>query len=75
MHSCIQTCWCNAVYPAAGVVLTHANLIANAAGNAEISLAWPAGSRHISYLPLAHIFERKNIMMAVHYACSIGFYR
>jgi AMP-binding enzyme len=35
----------------------------------------PAGDRHISYLPLAHIYERNTVNMAIHCGCSIGFYR
>lgn len=32
-------------------------------------------SRHISYLPLAHIYERFNVTMVTHYGGAIGFYR
>ena len=39
------------------------------------SCAAPAGDRHISYLPLAHIYERIMAVTAIHCGCSIGFYR
>jgi len=46
-----------------GAVLTHANLIATAAGTCAVLTMWTAGDRHICYLPLAHIYERVNIIM------------
>lgn len=48
---------------ASGAVLTHANLIATAAGTCAVLTMWTAGDRHICYLPLAHIYERVNIIM------------
>jgi long-subunit acyl-CoA synthetase (AMP-forming) len=50
--------------PAPGAVLSHANLIADAAGTCSLVEEWTVGDRHISYLPLAHIYERNN--MTVH---------
>lgn len=35
----------------------------------------PAGDRHISYLPLAHIYERVTLVGVTHGGVSIGFYR
>jgi len=35
----------------------------------------PAGDRHISYLPLAHIYERVTLVGITHGGVSIGFYR
>lgn len=63
--------------PAAGAVLSHGNLIANAAGSAALMAqqgAWGPGDTHLSFLPLAHIFERKNLTLALHYGLAIGFY-
>ncbi|WIA09659.1 hypothetical protein OEZ85_009046 [Tetradesmus obliquus] len=57
-----------------GAVLTHANLIADAAGTCELLDDWQPGDRHISYLPLAHIYERNNMTVAVHLGGSVGFY-
>lgn len=37
-------------------------------------LAWVPGDSHLSFLPLAHIFERKNLTVCVHFGCSVGFY-
>jgi long-subunit acyl-CoA synthetase (AMP-forming) len=34
-----------------------------------------AGDRHISYLPLAHIYERVTFVGITHGGVSIGFYR
>ena len=44
-----------------GAVLSHGNLIANAAGTRALLDGYTAGDRHISYLPLAHIYERNNL--------------
>jgi long-chain acyl-CoA synthetase len=42
-------------------MLTHSNLIADAAGTAALLDEFQPGDRHISYLPLAHIYERNNM--------------
>ncbi len=34
-----------------------------------------AGDRHISYLPLAHIYERNTLTTAIRGGVSVGFYR
>ena len=48
----------------AGAVLTHVNLISNAAGTTHILTdLFQAGDRHLSYLPLAHIYERVNVLL------------
>lgn len=57
-----------------GAVLTHANLIADSAGTSLLLSDWSPGDRHISYLPLAHIYERCNLVMCVHLGASVGFY-
>jgi long-chain acyl-CoA synthetase len=57
-----------------GAVLTHANLIADSAGTSLLLKDWSPGDRHISYLPLAHIYERCNLVMCVHLGASVGFY-
>jgi hypothetical protein len=51
----------NTITQKTGAVLTHANLIADAAGTVALVDEWRAGDRHISYLPLAHIYERNNM--------------
>ena len=61
-----------------GAVLTHAGLIANVAGvTPQVDAALPPGDpqRHISYLPLAHIYERFNVTMMTYFGGAIGFYR
>lgn len=58
-----------------GAVLTHASLIANAGGSEPFFEILEPGDRHISYLPLAHIYERMNAVSLIHRGCAIGFYR
>ena len=36
---------------------------------------WFAGDRHISYLPLAHIYERNTLTTAIRAGVAVGFYR
>ncbi|KAK9732537.1 hypothetical protein RND81_04G005800 [Saponaria officinalis] len=57
-----------------GVVLTHANLIASAAGM-SIPIKFYPTDVYISYLPLAHIYERANQIMSVYYGVAVGFYQ
>lgn len=57
-----------------GVVLTHGNLIASVAGM-SISVLFLPTDIYISYLPLAHIYERANQIMSVYYGVAVGFYQ
>ncbi|CAA7024703.1 unnamed protein product [Microthlaspi erraticum] len=57
-----------------GVMLTHGNLIANVAGSATDNDFLP-DDIYISYLPLAHIYERANQIMGVYGVAAIGFYQ
>eukprot|EP00850_Spirogloea_muscicola_P009547 SM000054S18033 [mRNA] locus=s54:25048:31844:+ [translate_table: standard] len=57
-----------------GAMLTHSNFIASAAGVCSGSPIY-TGDVHISYLPLAHIYERMNITAMLHYGVAIGFYQ
>ncbi|KAL8130477.1 hypothetical protein V2J09_019632 [Rumex salicifolius] len=57
-----------------GVVLTHGNLIANVAGMSLIASFYPTDV-YISYLPLAHIYERANQIACAHYGVAVGFYQ
>ncbi|GLC49640.1 hypothetical protein PLESTB_000270300 [Pleodorina starrii] len=57
-----------------GAVLTHGALIANAAGSATQLTRLVPGDRHLSYLPLAHIYERVNVIRLTHLGIAIGFY-
>lgn len=57
----------------AGAALTHLNLISNAAGCACFVKFTP-DDVHISYLPLAHIYERVNTISCTHFGSAIGFY-
>lgn len=57
-----------------GAVLTHANFVANAAAM-ELGLDQGVGDVHISYLPLAHIYERVLLYTCLHTGTAVGFYR
>ncbi|KAI3803993.1 hypothetical protein L1987_32160 [Smallanthus sonchifolius] len=57
-----------------GAVLSHGNLIANAAGG-SIAIKFYPSDVYISYLPLAHIYERFNQIMVTYYGGSVGFYQ
>jgi long-chain acyl-CoA synthetase len=62
-----------------GAVLTHGALVANAAGAArlvaDLFLDGNEQQRHISYLPLAHIYERFNLTLQTYFGGAVGFYR
>ncbi|XP_021907317.1 long chain acyl-CoA synthetase 6, peroxisomal-like isoform X2 [Carica papaya] len=57
-----------------GAILTHGNLIASVAGATLTTKFYPSDV-YISYLPLAHIYERANQVMVVHYGVATGFYQ
>ncbi|CAH2056727.1 unnamed protein product [Thlaspi arvense] len=65
-----------------GVLLSHGNLIANVAGgslsvNFLPSDVWVSSCHftYISYLPLAHIYERVNQITVLYYGVAVGFYQ
>ncbi|XP_024979633.1 long chain acyl-CoA synthetase 6, peroxisomal-like [Cynara cardunculus var. scolymus] len=57
-----------------GVVLSHGNMIANTAGGTTGIKFYPSDV-YISYLPLAHIYERSNVLLLAYYGGSAGFYQ
>lgn len=57
-----------------GAVLTHANLIANSAGS-SLGIKFYPSDTYISYLPLAHIYERANQIALAHFGVAVGFYQ
>ncbi|XVE63006.1 hypothetical protein DITRI_Ditri06bG0165000 [Diplodiscus trichospermus] len=57
-----------------GVVLTHGNLIANASGFCRKVKFYPSDV-YISYLPLAHIYERSNQVICAYNGVGVGFYQ
>ncbi|KAL7132145.1 hypothetical protein ABFS83_12G052200 [Erythranthe nasuta] len=57
-----------------GVVLSHGNFIASAAGSNMFLKFYPSDV-HISYLPLAHVYERINQIMLVYCGGASGFYQ
>ena len=59
-----------------GVLLTHGNLIADAAGcmsSGTIELF--STDVHLSYLPLAHMFEQLIVLLITYAGARVGFYR
>ncbi|TQD97581.1 hypothetical protein C1H46_016841 [Malus baccata] len=57
-----------------GAVLTHGNFIANVAGS-TIAVKFYPSDVYISYLPLAHIYERVNQVMTAYFGVAVGFYQ
>ncbi|KAL7251823.1 hypothetical protein ACSBR1_013639 [Camellia fascicularis] len=57
-----------------GAVLSHENLITNVAG-ASLSVKFYPSDIYISYLPLAHIYERANQVTMAHFGVAVGFYQ
>ncbi|KAL6565432.1 Long chain acyl-CoA synthetase 7 peroxisomal [Orobanche hederae] len=64
------------VYPFLGLtaVLSHGNLIASIAGM-TLAVKFYSSDIYISYLPLAHIYERANQIMCAYYGVAVGFYQ
>ncbi|XP_030834973.1 long-chain-fatty-acid--CoA ligase 1 isoform X1 [Strongylocentrotus purpuratus] len=61
-----------------GAMLTHANIIAAGAGLQKAcypALTFIPDQCHISYLPLAHMYERLNVLMMLMHGGKIAFYR
>jgi len=60
-----------------GAMLTHANLLQGVIGVVSHGAATLIGDRevHISYLPLAHIFERLTLQAVIMHGGSVGFSR
>ncbi|KAL6771392.1 LCS3B [Auxenochlorella protothecoides x Auxenochlorella symbiontica] len=62
-----------------GVVITHANMISQVAASVCAALpllvASQAMERHVSYLPLAHIYERMTYAMCTYLGGGLGFFR
>ena len=56
-----------------GVMLSHGNLAADIAGVAGLIQVNP-NDIHISYLPMAHIYERVMILSIIYHGASAGFY-
>ncbi|KAI0518635.1 hypothetical protein KFK09_006071 [Dendrobium nobile] len=57
-----------------GVILSHANLIANSAGSSLVVKFYPSDV-YISYLPLAHIYERAYQIALAYFGVAVGFYQ
>lgn len=58
-----------------GVMLTHFNIISMLAGASAAGLSVTPNDVHISYLPLAHIFERVVMAAVLCEGGSVGFYQ
>lgn len=57
-----------------GVVLSHGNFVASVAGMTQSFKFYPTDI-YISYLPLAHIYERANQILSIYYGVAVGFYQ
>lgn len=57
-----------------GAVLSNENFIANVAGSSLDEKFGPSDI-YISYLPLAHIYERANQVLNVYFGIAVGFYQ
>ncbi|KAL5713917.1 long-chain-fatty-acid--CoA ligase [Ranunculus cassubicifolius] len=57
-----------------GAVLSHENLVSNVAGT-TLSVRFYPSDIIISYLPLAHIYERSNQVMSAYFGVAVGFYQ
>eukprot|EP01018_Ginkgo_biloba_P036627 Gb_32723 [translate_table: standard] len=57
-----------------GAVITHGNLIASVAGS-SLSIKLYPSDVYLSYLPLAHIYERAITIGMVYNGVAIGFYQ
>eukprot|EP00271_Cylindrocystis_brebissonii_P017344 TRINITY_DN4485_c0_g1_i1.p1 TRINITY_DN4485_c0_g1~~TRINITY_DN4485_c0_g1_i1.p1 ORF type:complete len:707 (-),score=147.37 TRINITY_DN4485_c0_g1_i1:806-2926(-) len=55
-----------------GAMLTHRGMVASSAGACHGALLQP-GDVYLSYLPLAHVYERLNIVGLIHFGAAIGF--
>ena len=64
-----------------GAMISHANVLASAGNAAVPEYAILSGEPdaaqevHLSYLPLAHIFETVVMNLCLYYGAAIGFYQ
>lgn len=58
-----------------GALLTHGNIVANAAGVLSMGIDAGPDDVHCSYLPLAHMFERVVHVICLFSGSAIGFFR
>ena len=55
-------------------MLSHGNLLASSSAASEAGILFNEESTHISYLPLAHSFEKSLWAMGISFGASAGFY-
>ncbi|KAI8607699.1 hypothetical protein BC830DRAFT_1158046 [Chytriomyces sp. MP71] len=58
-----------------GAVILHKNLIAYVRAQYDVGVAGVPTDVHISYLPLAHIYEKGTLNMIILHGAAIGFFR
>eukprot|EP00906_Rhabdomonas_costata_P033434 RCo047128 len=58
-----------------GALLTHANIIADVVAVSEAGSMLYSTDRHLSYLPLAHSFERNVTALFLFVGARVGFYQ
>lgn len=57
-----------------GAIITHTNMISTLAGCLQTALEIFKNDTHISYLPLAHMFDRAVVHMCLAVGASVGFF-
>jgi long-chain acyl-CoA synthetase len=59
-----------------GVLLSHANIVSEVAGIRTFDPSlFSENDYHMSYLPLAHSFERVVVFCMISYGAKVGFYQ
>eukprot|EP00668_Euglena_longa_P046571 GGOE01062256.1.p1 GENE.GGOE01062256.1~~GGOE01062256.1.p1 ORF type:complete len:741 (-),score=266.28 GGOE01062256.1:578-2605(-) len=58
-----------------GALLTHRNIISVVESVRQLGMKLGPKDRHLSYLPLAHVFERACLHMQLYAGARVGFYQ
>jgi len=58
-----------------GAMLTHKNMVADLYGAQISNIGFTAEDVHLSYLPLAHVFERIVLASALYSGAKVGYYQ
>jgi len=58
-----------------GAVLTHRNLVSVTASVDVLGVNLGPTDRHLSYLPLAHVFERASMLLVLNSGAQVGFFQ
>eukprot|EP00667_Euglena_gracilis_P008245 EG_transcript_8346 len=58
-----------------GALLSHRNLLSVVGSVLQVGMKLGPEDRHLSYLPLAHVFERVSLSFQLHSGARVGFYQ